>query len=155
MSKKFEGSSPSLHQVQMATVWFHRYHASDMLVFCESVADAYALCVEYVKKHCPTATCEPYVESIEGMNFYGVANTRSVQVSYYSGHDMPPLIYRGITSWNADGTVLVSKKDALLLGKKCEPPGFITGESEGLWKKETRTAAQLDRELDAYMTAAN
>ena len=139
----------------MATAWIHRYHASDMLVFCDSAADAYAVCVEYAEKHCPGYACETYTGSIEGMNFYGVSNTPAVQVSYYSGHDMPPLIYRGITSWNADGTVLVSKKDALLLGKKCEPPGFITGESEGLWKKETRTTAELNAELDAYMNAAN
>jgi hypothetical protein len=49
------------------------------------------------------------------------------------------------------GTVLVDPAEALTLYGPSEPFGYLAGESESIWQRDSRTHAELDAELDAYM----
>jgi hypothetical protein len=83
------------------------------------------------------------------------AHTPVIQLSIHNEKDFfPTSISFGDTyleTWNNLGTVEVSQEEAEELGFCFEPEGFIPYESQGLWKKETRTVEELNEELDQYM----
>jgi hypothetical protein len=82
------------------------------------------------------------------------AHTPVIQLSIHNEKDFfPTSISFGDTyleTWNNLGTVEVSQEEAEELGFCFEPEGFIPYESQGLWKKETRTVEELNEELDQY-----
>ena len=50
------------------------------------------------------------------------------------------------------GTVLLTPDEALTLHGSTEPYGYLVGESESIWTRVSCTHAELDVELDAYMS---
>lgn len=147
----------------MATTWIHRLHASDILVYFKTLQEARQYTIQYMLKNAsPEEISEDERNSIwfkdyfsDENGLYDVGATSNLQLTFMTEHRMPPLpsLAPNITTWNTVGTVLLSPEDALALGPKDEPEGFIPGESEGLWIKETRSAEELDRELETYMQA--
>jgi hypothetical protein len=148
----------------MATTWIHRLHASDILVYFKSLREARQYTIQYMLKNInPSDISEEERNSIwfkdhfsDENGVYDVGATTNLQFAFMTEHRMPPLpaLPPKISTWNTVGTVLLSPEDALALGPEDEPEGFIPGESEGLWIKETRSAEELDRELETYMQAA-
>jgi len=48
------------------------------------------------------------------------------------------------------GTVLLDPAEALTIFVQDEPEGYLVGESEVIWSRNTKTHADLDAELDDY-----
>ena len=145
----------------MATTWIHRLNTSDILVYFDTLHEARKYAIQFfLKYNGDLSMTDEQKNSIwfsdlysDENGVYSAGNSRSLQVSFMLQHGMPPLP-AGLTSWNTLGTVLLSPEEAMRLGTEGEPEGFIPGESEGLWKKETRSAKQLDQELETYMQGA-
>jgi len=140
----------------LTTVWIHRCGACDILVRFPTREEAYNFCVVILKAD------DGEVNSWDCKSFTGPGSC------FFAGHSMylQPSIHDGefhhagwsvpgsdfAGPWNDRGTVLVSALEAIQLGNMGEPEGFIPWESESLvWTKETRTAKELDAELEAYM----
>ena len=132
----------------MATIWIHRCSGSDIIVPAPSKESAckWALCFmnmyasEGYTLDDKDSWCvsSPYLQiSVHGPDFF--------HQGWSLPGESPP------DSWNHEGTVFQYPREAFLLGLNREPVGFIPYESEGLWKKETRTKEELDAELDEYM----
>ena len=134
----------------MATIWIHRNHVCDIIIPHKSIKNArehgYLILRNTAKNS--SDICPPkYPEhigsneilriSVHGPNFFHEG---------WSLDGYPP------DSWNHRGTVILSPLNGYIMSiSHGEPEGFIPYESEGLWKKETRSKNQLDAELDDYM----
>ena len=132
----------------MATVWIHRALASDILVRFNDLFEASSWSLSYMNGF-PDSSL-----TLEN-GLVTEACTPVIQLSIHNEKDFfPTSISFGDTyleTWNNLGTVEVSQGEAEQLGVSNEPAGFIPYESQGLWKKETRTVEELDEELDQYM----
>jgi len=142
----------------MATVWIQRQNASDILIYFDTLTKGRTYAIQYFLKYTgESSMTEEERNSIwfndmysDENGVYHVGDAGALQVSFMVKNTIPPLP-KGLTTWNTVGTVLVTPEEAILLGMEGEPEGFIPYESEGLWTKETRSAEELDRELDTYM----
>lgn len=127
------------------TVWIHRSSPCDILVYFNTIQEAYSLCVEFLEEYGDDEM--PYFDfNSELDDFIDAGCSKFAQLSIHRGkfHHSG---WCGLTGWNTRGTVLVSKNEALELGDTEEPSGFIPHESEeGIWVKEL--SHQLD--LDIY-----
>lgn len=56
--------------------------------------------------------------------------------------------------WHKSGTVLLDPTEALTLFVDAEPDGYLVGESEAIWSRNTKTHDDLDAELEAYFADA-
>jgi hypothetical protein len=140
----------------MATTWIHRAFACDLLVqFPDYInfRDSWNFGVEYLKsvsKNDPAQyQINPFNPHFVGIQKGEIGSTTSEQVSCYLGLDAPEPIPTG-ESWSPSGYAAVSPAEAIALGRRGEPQGFIPYESEGIWTRETRTAEEMDLELDWY-----
>jgi hypothetical protein len=124
----------------MATAWIHRSYASDILVRYESRTDAYRFLVDLANKH---DALEIFSEPEDLSCLYDVAGTSSMQFILAS-RDFDA------KGWN-DDVVVLWPEEAMALGERGEPAGFIPGETEQLWYPERRSKEELDEELDMYM----
>ena len=147
------------------TLWIHRSRASGILIkFPEAEEEAaYKMALWHLindKEYCYRLDYESNGQPID----YGKAGHISIgqsgnyQMVLSNIENFHPIMFspnppwQGYTrEWSPAGYVLLSKADAYKLALDEEPEGFTPGESQQIWKKETRTHAELDVELDEYM----
>jgi hypothetical protein len=123
----------------MATAWIHRAAASDILIRYESVNDAYSFLADLSRLYGASPAAQPYEVTSDG---YNVAQTPSMQFSLHRD------------GFNGEGgdVVVLWHEEAVALGDRSEPIGFIPQESEGPWYPERRSFKELDEEIDEYMS---
>jgi len=135
----------------MATVWIHRAAGPDLLVPIKDAIKAHRWATLYLSTMCAN---DDFVSPSDDDWPDEIGCTRDLQVSVHR----PWFFHRGWAapngvapdSWNHMGSIQVSRAEAYGLGRYHSPSWFIPGESEGLTKKETRSHAELDAELDDY-----
>jgi hypothetical protein len=136
----------------MPLLWIHRALASDIFVPMSNMSDAYYFTKELLLKNGTDLSIIGYpAENLDEFYTTGTADIGQIsnmQVSFISDKYIPE---EGWEYWNNSGYIMSTKEEALALGTSFEPEGFIPGESSIPWKKETRTHAELDAELDNYM----
>ena len=123
----------------MATAWIHRAMASDILIRYESVNDAYSFLADLANLYRVTPAAQPYEVNSDG---YNVAQTPSMQLILHCD------------GFNGEGgdVVVLWQEEAVALGDRSEPIGFVPQESELPWYPERRTLEELDAEIDEYMS---
>ena len=135
---------------KMATVWIHRTGVCDMIVPHKNINNARQF-GEMILRNNTKDDSEIYPPEYPDE----VGATANLQVTVQG----PDFFHKGWSrdgnppdSWNHRGTVFLKPLDAFCVSlTNGEPVGFIPYESEGLWKKETRTKEDLDKELEEYM----
>lgn len=123
----------------MATAWIRRATASDILVRYESLNEAYNFLEDLARLYGATPaplSCKLWPDG------YNVAQTPSLQLVLH--HDR----FHG----HGGDVVVLWQEEAVALGDRSEPIGFIPGESELPWYPERRTFEELDEEIDTYMS---
>lgn len=138
----------------MPTLWIHRSSASSILVqFSQKRReDAIKFAKEFLLENCAKDdfVTEPQ-SSGEAVELIG--STSQLHISIASSDNFHPNTYnpdyhKG--TWSESGFAQIPEDEARDLGLTGEPEGFVPGFSQIIWKKDYRTAAELDAELDAY-----
>jgi len=143
------------------TLWIHRMQGSGILVEFKDKEekDAYDLGVwrlmcdtHYVIDHTYSGPIK-----YDDNNHISIGQSDNYHVSlHYTRVSFRPRMSKGhnpdytVGELSPDGYVLVDKDEVYHLPSGVEPEGFIPGESDRVWKKERRTHAELDAELDEY-----
>lgn len=132
----------------VATLWIHRAEASTIIVYCQSNEEAYVIASKllYLYKDSVISPWDfsTFPDPIYMGKCLHVGNSPDMQLSIHPDTYMPP------SYWNARGTAIVSPEEAIRLGAFEEPAGFEPYESLLPWRRETRSHAELDKELDEY-----
>jgi len=113
--------------------------ASDILIRYESFNDAYSFLADLANLYCVTPASQPYKLPSDG---YNVAQTASMQL----------ILQRDGFNGEGGDVVVLWQEEAVALGDRSEPIGFVPQESELPWYPERRTLEELDAEIDEYMS---
>lgn len=135
----------------MATIWIHRVSSADILVDFSSIVTAYDFAMKVVygrgrDDYVVQTTLSEVFKNRLSVNSMPIAVNPLMQCM------MIPFGAKPDPSWSETGFVKVTAEQALALGEEGEPEGFVPCESDQVWTRETRTAEELDEELNAYMS---
>ena len=127
----------------MATTWIHRALASDILVRFDGITDAYnflkKVALLYIDDPSEIAPEPEYISS----KGFCIGDTSDLQfILEHASFDA--------AGWT-DNVVVLNPDEALALGDRREPAGFVPGESSVPWYPERRSNQDLDMELHNYM----
>ena len=138
----------------MPTLWIHRSKASSILVwFAENRReDAIKFAKNFLRENCQKddfiTEPEPSGDAVEL-----IGSTNELHISITASDNFHPDNYRSEFhrgTWSHHGFVQVAEDEARDLGLRGEPEGFVPGNNQNIWKKDYRTAAEHDVELDVY-----
>jgi len=147
------------------TLWIHRLQGSGILVEFKDKQEKDAYDLGVWRLMCDTNYLINHTYSgpikYDDNNHISIGQSDNYHISlHYTANRFHPKMFKGFNmphhldysnnEWSPDGYVLVSKDEVYTLPCGVEPEGFIPGESQRVWKKERRTHAELDAELDEY-----
>jgi len=138
----------------MPTLWIHRSKASSILVWFPDNrrGDAIKFAKNFLRENCEKddfiTEAPPSGDPVEL-----IGSTNELHISIASSDNFHPDNYRSEIhrgTWSRHGFVQVAEDEARDLGLMGEPEGFVPGYNQNIWKKDYRSAAELDVELDVY-----
>jgi hypothetical protein len=144
----------------MPILWIHRASACDILVWFPKWRRQEA--VEFTNNLLMETSGDEYYTEPDTMDrdIVMLGYSSNLQITLCSSdnfhpNEYQPAHYQTVEYWSPRGYAQVAEDEARDLGLTGEPEGFIPGSSQEIWRRDYRTAEELNRELDNYHLEAN